>query len=234
MSIAEFLGLSHKHVAGTAASPGAETETVRKIVAALDQMDPGKARYIAAFAFILCRVADADLNISKTETQTMERILMERGDLRPEEQAILVVQMAKTQSILFGGTENFMVTREFNHMATQEQKLALLDCLFAVASDEMISTVEEGEISEICNELQLSQDDLISVRSKYNDRRAVLKPPDANTVAPRSSRINSQSNQLARAWSTGTAPGQGIPACSFLEPHTSSPLNPPPHTIARW
>ena len=177
MSIADFLGLAHKHDAAPA-TPGGETETVRKIVAALDQMEPGKARYVAAFAFILCRVADADMNISKAETETMERLVMERGNL-PEEQAILVVQMAKTQSILFGGTENFMVTREFNHMASREQKLALLDCLFAVASDEMISVVEEGEISKICAELQLEHDDLISVRSKYNDRRAVLKPPDA-------------------------------------------------------
>ena len=175
MSIADFLGLAHKHEAAPAS--GAETETVRKIVAALDQMDHSKARYIAAFAFILCRVADADLNISKAETQIMERLLVERGDL-PEEQAILVVQMAKTQSILFGGTENFMVTREFNHLATREQKLALLDCLFAVSSDDLISSVEEGEISKICSELQLSHDDLISVRSKYNDRRAVLKLPD--------------------------------------------------------
>ena len=41
-----------------------ETETVRKIVAALDSMEPERARFIAAFAFILCRVARADLHIS--------------------------------------------------------------------------------------------------------------------------------------------------------------------------
>jgi len=176
MSIAEFLGLAHKKVTPSAAPSGAETETVRKIVAALDQMDPPRARYIAAFAFILCRAARADLIISPAETQIMERLLMERGGL-PEEQAILVVQMAKTQSILFGGTENFVVTREFNHMATLEQKLALLDCLFAVSSDELISTVEEGEISKIASELQLSHDDLVSVRSRFREQRAVLKPP---------------------------------------------------------
>ena len=177
MSIAEFLGLAHRKGAAPAAASVAETETVRKIVAALDQMDQDKARYIAAFAFILCRVARADLNISKAETLLMERLLVERGDL-PEEQAILVVQMAKTQSILFGGTENFMVTREFNHMATREQKLALLDCLFAVSADELISTIEDGEISKICSELRLDHDDLVSVRSRFRDVRAVLKPPE--------------------------------------------------------
>jgi uncharacterized tellurite resistance protein B-like protein len=175
MSIAEFLGLARKKDSTPASA--AETETVRKIVAALDRMDQDKARYIAAFAFILCRAARADLNISQPETQIMERLLMERAGL-PEEQAILVAQMAKTQSILFGGTENFVVTREFNHMATREQKLALLDCLFAVSSDNLVSSVEDAQISKICSELQLSHDDLVSVRSRFRDVRAVLKPPE--------------------------------------------------------
>ena len=173
MSIRDFLGIGKTAHVSTAA-PSAETETVRKIVGALDSMDPQRARYIAAFAFILCRVARADLHISPSETSLMERIVMERGGL-PEEQAILVVQMAKTQSTLFGGTENFLVTREFNSMATHEEKLALLDCLFAVASDEMISTVEDNEISRICSELQLSHDEFISVRMAYRDQRAVFK-----------------------------------------------------------
>jgi uncharacterized tellurite resistance protein B-like protein len=177
MSIAEFLGLSAKK--SSSAAPPAETDTVRKIVAALDQMDEEKARYIAAFAFILCRVARADLNISPSELRIIERIIMERGGL-PEEQAVLVVQMAKTQSILFGGTENFMVTREFNRIATREQKIALLHCLFAVSADELISTVEDNEISQICSELQLSHDDLISVRANYSGQRAVLRPPKSS------------------------------------------------------
>lgn len=175
MSIRDFLGIGKTAHVSTAA-PSPETETVRKIVGALDSMDPERARYIAAFAFILCRVARADLYISASETSLMERIVMERGGL-PEEQAILVVQMAKTQSTLFGGTENFLVTREFNSMATHEEKLALLDCLFAVASDEMISTVEDNEISRICSELQLSHDEFISVRMAYRDQRAVFNKP---------------------------------------------------------
>jgi uncharacterized tellurite resistance protein B-like protein len=176
MSILEFLGFGKKTGQAPAAAASAETETVRKIVAALDSMEPERARFIAAFAFILCRVARADLYISPSETRVMERIVMESGAL-PEEQAILIVQMAKSQSTLFGGTENFLVTREFNRIATQEQKLALLDCLFAVASDEMISTVEDNEISRICSELQLSHDEFISVRMTYRENRAVLKKP---------------------------------------------------------
>jgi uncharacterized tellurite resistance protein B-like protein len=178
MSILEFLGLARprERPRGEPAASSAETETVRKIIAALESMDPERARFIAAFAFILCRVARADLHISPSETRLMERVVSERSRL-PEEQAILVVQMAKTQNTLFGGTENFLVTREFNKIATHEQKLTLLECLFAVASDEMISTVEDNEISRICAELQISHDEFVSVRMKYRQHRAIFKKP---------------------------------------------------------
>lgn len=186
MSIADFLGLNRTKdyrktepvpaVVSGPAEPTADTETVRKIVAALDKLEPERARFIAAFAYILCRVARADLNISPAETQLMEQVLIQRAEL-PEEHAVLIVQMAKTQSILFGGTENFVVTREFNKIATREQKLALLDCLFAVSADEMISSVEDTEIRQIASELQLTHDDLVSVRSAYREQRAVMRPP---------------------------------------------------------
>jgi len=154
-----------------------ETETVRKIVRQLDQLEPQRARYIAAFAYILSRVARADMNISEVETQEMERQLAGLSGLPPE-QAILVVQIAKTQASLFGGTENFLVTHEFNDMASQEQKLALLDCLFAVAAaDHVISSVEEREIRLITDELLLRHDDFITARLKYREYLAVLKDP---------------------------------------------------------
>jgi uncharacterized tellurite resistance protein B-like protein len=178
MSIREFLGLDKKEHAPTIARKPAtaETETVRKIVGALDQMEPDRARYIAAFAFILCRVAEADMNITQAEIDEMEQIIMEKSRL-PEEQAILVVQMAKTQSHLFGGTENFLVTREFNRIARREQKLTLLDCLFAVAAVDMISTTEENEIREIGTELELTHDDFVAGLIAYGKYRLVKQKP---------------------------------------------------------
>ena len=173
MSILKFLGLDE--AAAPAATTKADTETVRKIVDELDHMDPDRARYIAAFAYVLSRVAHADLEISPAETRSMERIIVERGGL-PEEQAILVVQMAKTQSLLFGGTENFLVTREFNRLATREQKLQVLECLFSVsAADESISGVEEGEIRRIADEFKLTHKEYIQVRLAYRQYRSVLK-----------------------------------------------------------
>jgi uncharacterized tellurite resistance protein B-like protein len=155
----------------------AETDTVRKITQALDRLDPEPARFLASFAYVLSRVARADLNISDAETRAMERIIVDRGGLT-EDQAIIVVQIAKTQNKLFGGTEDFLVTREFNKIATRDQKLALLDCLFAVAAaEESISSEEDNEIRQIASELQLEHRDFIAVRSRYRDQLSVLKKP---------------------------------------------------------
>jgi uncharacterized tellurite resistance protein B-like protein len=152
-----------------------ETETVRKITQALDKLDPGRAKYIAAFAYLLGRVARADMSISPEETELIEKTMMERGGM-PEEQAILVVQIAKTQNILFGGTENFLVSREFNSISSHEEKMVLLDCLFAVAAaDASIATIEDNEISQIADELRIEHRDFIAVKSKYRDWLAVLK-----------------------------------------------------------
>ncbi len=171
MSILKYLKLEP-----TRSSPaGADTDTVRRITSALDKLEPERAKFIAAFAYILSRVARADLEISPEETGAMEEIVMEFAGL-PEEQAVLVVQIAKSQNILFGATENFLVTREFNKIATTEQKLALLECLFRVsAADESISTVEDNEVSQIADELKIEHRDFIAVRSRYRDYLAVLK-----------------------------------------------------------
>lgn len=161
-----------------AASPGSsETETIRKIMQTLERMDPERAKFLAGFAYLLGRVARSDMRITLAETRSMEQILMVHGGL-PEEQAIVVIQMAKTQNILFGSTENFLVSREFRTISTHKDRLSLLDCLFAVAaSEDYISTVEDNEISQIADELRIEHQDFISTRSKYRDHLAVLQKP---------------------------------------------------------
>ena len=56
-----------------------DTETVRRIAAELDRMDPDEARYLAAFAFVLARVANSDSHISDEETRRMEAIVRSTG-----------------------------------------------------------------------------------------------------------------------------------------------------------
>lgn len=171
VSLLRFFGLEQT---GSAA-PGTETATVRRIVDALDRLDPEVARYVARFAFLLGRVAHADLAVSADETQAMERIVTERGRL-PEAQAVIVVQIAKSQNALFGGTESYLVTREFASTASREQKLALLDCCFAVsAADRDVSGTEDVEIRKIASELGLEHADFVAARSANRDYLALLK-----------------------------------------------------------
>jgi len=181
MSIADLVNSLKKHLENGHTHPGSaalghdETETVRKIVRQLDNLEPHHARFIAAFAYILSRVARADMNISDAETQEMERQVIRLSSL-PEEQAVLVVQIAKTQATLFGGTENFLVTQEFKDMSSLEQRLALLDCLFAVAAaDKVISAEEEREIRLINDELLLTHDQFIAARYNFRQYLTVLK-----------------------------------------------------------
>lgn len=140
---------------------------LRDTLDALDHLEPERARFIAAFAYLLGRVARADLHVSAEETVAMEELVQEQGHLSQNE-AMVVVQLAKTSNLLFGGTANYLVAREFSALATYDEKLTLMRCLFAVSSIEnRISTAEEGEIHRIGNELRIEPSDLIALRNAY-------------------------------------------------------------------
>lgn len=176
MSILDRL-LGHRSGEGAGEGRGSEgqTETVRKIVRQLDALPRERARWVAAFAFILSRVANADLEITDSETRAMERILIEQARL-PEEQAVLAVQIAKSQNRLFGGTENFLVTREFKEIASREERLQLLSCLFAVAAaDGSIAGAEETVIRQIASELTLTPAEFDAARAPYSAQREILR-----------------------------------------------------------
>lgn len=159
---------------GESAARG-DTETVRRIVAELDRIEPERARYLAAFAYVLSRVAGADLQVSDAETNRIVEIVRREGRL-PEGQALLIVEIARTQNRLFGGTENFLVTREFRTLVTENQRQELLDCLFAVsAADDRVSGEEEQQIWQIANELGFSREEYVAARMAYSDKRTVLR-----------------------------------------------------------
>jgi uncharacterized tellurite resistance protein B-like protein len=170
MSILEWF-----RAAGSASTSGGDTETVRRIVGELDKLEPQHARYLAAFAYVLSRVAGADLQISDVETDKMVALVSQAGNL-PEVQAMLVVEIAKSQNRLFGGTENFLVTREFRGIASEAQRHDLLECLFAVAAaDEAISAEEEAQIWQIASELGVTREQYVAVRFRYSTKRSVLR-----------------------------------------------------------
>ena len=152
-----------------------ETETVRRIVGELESLPPAEARRLAAFAYVLARAAQSDLKIDDAETGAMERIVVELGGLT-EAQAVIVVETAKSQSRMLGGTEDFLVTREYREISTEEQRLALLRCCFAVtASDDSVTSTENSVINEIAVELGLTRDQLNGVRSEFRDQLAAMR-----------------------------------------------------------
>ncbi len=159
----------------SARQASSDTETVRRIVGELDRLDPEEARYLAAFAFVLARVANSDSDISPDESRRMEQVVREIGGLT-EAQAVLVVEIAKAQQVLKGGTENYLVTREFDRISTREQKERLLHCLFEVtAADDEISLVEENEVKTIAGELKFEHKEFSAIRSNYNEQRTILR-----------------------------------------------------------
>jgi uncharacterized tellurite resistance protein B-like protein len=155
---------------GSSGRDAGDTATVRRIAAELDRLPAETAKYLAGFAYVLARVAHADLEIDGDETREMERIATSLADLS-EAEAVLVVQIAKSQAKLLGATENYVVTREFRKHATDEQRGKLLQCLFAVAAaDGTISAEESAEIAAIGEELGFTRPEINSLRSSYRDK----------------------------------------------------------------
>lgn len=157
MLILHFLGL-----AGDSATPPG----LRDVQAALERMDPQRARYYAAFAYILGRVAAADDHVGVDEGAVIRQAL-EREAGMSAEQAALVAEMAHRPGGA-GEIEDHLVSREFVRLGGRDQQLQLLNCLFAVAAAEgQISREEEEEIRQIARELEISERDMITVRYRY-------------------------------------------------------------------
>lgn len=153
----------------------AETATVRRIVAELDALAPDERRHLAGFAYLLSRAAHADLHVSDNETRLMEEIVTGIGGL-PASQAVLVVEIAKHQGALYGGTEDYLVTREFAANTTEEQRIAAVEACFAVvAADHTITAEEYAELTQIATELGLSRAQLNEIRREYRDHLAAIQ-----------------------------------------------------------
>jgi tellurite resistance protein len=180
-----FLGLDRRPAvdprlpAGDAAPPlpdsAAETATARRIVARLEALPPEEARYLACFAYVMSRAANADFDISAEETALMEQFAVESGGL-DEAQAVLVVEMAKLQARSQGGTEDFVVTREFRSISTPEQRRALVRCCFAVAAaDGTIGAEEASVVNEIARELDLEPSEVNTLRKEFHEQLSAVQ-----------------------------------------------------------
>lgn len=180
MSLGRFLRMpsaegTRDDAASGAAAAGADTETVRKIVRQLDALPIERARFLAAFGYILMRAAAADLEISEAETATIERLVTEYGGL-PEAQAVIVAEVARTQSLLYGGTEDYLVTRQFRELASDEERVALLRCCYLVgAVDDTITLEESDTLQEIARELDLDRTAINAIRNEFAPKLSTIQ-----------------------------------------------------------
>jgi uncharacterized tellurite resistance protein B-like protein len=155
-----------------------DTPAIQMVASGLDGLVPDQARYLAVFAMVLARAARADLEVSDNERWVMSQILGEYTDL-PDDQIELLLEMVVHRNRLFGATDDYVATREFRAMLSDQHRECMLRCLFAVcAADDSISLVEEEEVRQIATELGLSHEQYTAARAEYRDKREVLRGLD--------------------------------------------------------
>jgi uncharacterized tellurite resistance protein B-like protein len=166
MSLLKWLGIT-----------GAGTSDDNKLGAIEDALAAHgheRARFLACFAYILTRAARADHQITDGEARVMEQFIAGHAGIDAA-QAELIVRIARAAGGS-RGTDDFLITREFERAATREQKLAILDSLFEIAAaDNSILTVEDNEVRRVASELKLEHADYIEVRQKHLHNLEVLK-----------------------------------------------------------
>lgn len=155
-------------------APVGDTESVRRIAARLGALPPERARFVAAFAYLLARAAHVDLTISDAEAIEMTRLISEAGGLDAET-AGLVVDVAGTRAENYGATDDFLVTREFKAISTPEQREQLLRaCLLVAAADADIDARESWLVNRLAEELDVARPDLNRIREAFTDKIAGL------------------------------------------------------------
>ena len=157
------------------AVPVGDTESVRRIAARLGALPPERARFVAAFAYLLARAADADLAVNDAEAAEMTKLVAEAGGLDADT-ASIVVELARTRADGFGATDDYLVTREFKAISTLEDREQLLRCILLVAAaDDDIDAEEAWLVNRVAEELDVPRADLNRIRSEFNDQISGVK-----------------------------------------------------------
>jgi uncharacterized tellurite resistance protein B-like protein len=155
------------------ATPG-ETDSVRVLSARLDAFPPARARYLAAFAYLLGRAAHATDGMSEAERTVMLGLADTAG--LDAETASMIVDMAGTLAGEFGATEDYLVTREFKAISTMEERERLLRCCFMVmAADDEIDATESWLANRLAEELDLMRPDLNAIRDEFHEQLSSVR-----------------------------------------------------------
>lgn len=170
MSLLRFLGL-----AGDESGRGAEPDSLVALAERLDSMEPAAARLAAAFAYLLARVAGADLRTDDLEQSAIADHLEAFADLDAETAGVLAAAAVEVAD-RHGATDDHLVARAFQEMAEDEERLRLLRCLYAVAAaDDTITTVEDNEVFEIASAIGVRRSDVVAIRSEWKRYLGTLR-----------------------------------------------------------
>ena len=89
------------------------------------------------------------------------------------------MQLAVHQAVDIGGSDDYLVTREFRKMIGKAERVRLMRCVLAVAAaDDTITSVESREVAAIGEELGFARSEINSLRLEYRDKLAELKKLD--------------------------------------------------------
>jgi uncharacterized tellurite resistance protein B-like protein len=170
VSLFRFLGL-----AMTADPAEREPESLRELGARLSALPPEDARFIAAFAYLLARVAGADLRMENGEREIIADRLGSLAGLE-RERARILADAAIAAATTHSASDDHLVARSYREMATDDERQLLVRCLYAVAAaDSNITTPEDNEIFEIATEIGMGRNDVVALRAEFKEHLAVLR-----------------------------------------------------------
>jgi uncharacterized tellurite resistance protein B-like protein len=148
---------------------------LRRLQGHLKRLGPDRLEFLAGFAGQLARVAHADEGISAAEAKVITARLREQAQL-DEDEARVVVDILRNEFEVLRSIQPYVLNRAVNARATQVEKEALVNSLYAVgAADHLVSDIEEQEIRRIANALLIPHSVLMSIRGRYRDRIEVLQ-----------------------------------------------------------
>jgi len=171
-NLLRFLGISR----GAELERGEQAdEALDPIASTLEGLEPDRARFFAAFAYVLARVAGSDLRVEASETESMVETLSALTGIGDSE-ARLVAEIACSRMEDLEASHNYLVTREFGRLSETAEKIQLLECLYALAAaDGVITGDESEEVASIAEEIGLSRADALALRSRFRDKLAEFR-----------------------------------------------------------
>ena len=141
----------------------------------LDRLPAERAEFVAAFAGLLARVANADMEVSDAERKAMRRVITKNVGLSPAESEAVADTVVHHASAL-GGIDYASLTNTFNELGSEADKERLIDCLYAVATaDDTVSVVEDEAVRQVARALLLTHSQFVDIRSRYKEQLEVIQ-----------------------------------------------------------